>query len=73
MPMCIGCFYSRGIGNETAVACHRYPPTITKVEDNTVTSRFPLVSNETWCGEYRVNGKAQNKMLRAIPSKESRK
>ena len=32
MPTCKDCFYAREIGSEIAVACRRYPPTITKVE-----------------------------------------
>jgi hypothetical protein len=66
MPTCKTCFFSREFGSETAVACHRYPPTITKVEDDRVTSHFPLLGNDTWCGEYRVYGTALNKKFRTI-------
>jgi hypothetical protein len=66
MATCKDCFYSREFDSETAVACHRWPPTITKVEGTTVTSNFPLVNNSTWCGEYRVNELAPNKKFRAI-------
>lgn len=51
MEECKNCFYSRPNNVET-VACRRYPPTITKVEDGKVTSHFPLLSNNTWCGEW---------------------
>ena len=66
---CGNCFYSRSIGSETAVACRRYPPAITKVEDNTVTSHFPLLSIENWCGEWskQVNGKAVPKKGSYVP------
>jgi len=51
---CADCFYAKPInGNDTAVACHRYPPTITKVENLTVTSHFPLITKTEWCGEFR--------------------
>jgi hypothetical protein len=60
MPVCKDCFYSRPIGSEAAVSCQRYPPTIIEVKDLTVKSHFPLVNNESWCGEWKrqVNGKA---------------
>jgi hypothetical protein len=71
---CIECYYSMPC-NENAVACHRYPPAVTKVEEGTVTSHSPLVNNNYWCGEWKPLGydKARNKMFGAIPRKESRK
>ena len=39
--------------NESSLACHRYPPTITKVEDTRVTCFFPLVAKLAWCGEWK--------------------
>lgn len=72
---CIECYYSAPC-SETAVACHRYPPTITKAEEGTVTSHSPLVNNNYWCGEWKPlgYGTVQNKMFRGIPSKkESRR
>ena len=50
---CITCRFSRSIGNDNAVACHRYPPTITKAEGPTVTIHFPFVPILAWCGEYK--------------------
>lgn len=50
---CENCRFSRSIGNEAGVACHRFPPTITHAEGGTVTSFFPLLANESWCGEYK--------------------
>lgn len=41
--------------NDEAVACHRYPPQITKVKETSVTSNFPLVNRVSWCGEYIKN------------------
>lgn len=38
--------------NEDGVACHRYPPYITKVDETTVTSNFPLVNVSSWCSEF---------------------
>ena len=73
VPTCKDCFYHREYGNEEAVDCHRYPPTITKVEESRIVSHFPLISNGTWCGEHRVNEPSQNKMLRYGSRKESRK
>lgn len=73
VPTCKDCFYHREIGNEIAVACHRYPPAITKVEEGRITSNFPLINNETWCGEYRTGAiSEQNVSVRTV-RKESRK
>lgn len=55
MASCKDCFYSRSIGNDEAVACHRYPPAITSVEGLRVTSHFPLLTNTEWCGEWKLN------------------
>lgn len=53
MASCKDCYFSRDIGTADGVACHRYPPTITKAEGQTVTAYFPLVTVTAWCGEYR--------------------
>jgi hypothetical protein len=50
---CSTCYYGRTAPGANAVVCQRYPPTITKVEGNTVTSVFPLMSFSGWCGEFR--------------------
>ena len=50
---CETCFYSRPIGSDVAVACHRHPPSITSVEGLRVTSHFPLLNKTEWCGEWR--------------------
>jgi hypothetical protein len=64
-PMCKNCFFSRDYGSETAVSCRRYPPTITKVkeETQTITSNSPLVNHDWWCGEWkpRLNGKGRRR------------
>lgn len=52
-PKCKNCIYGHSIGNPNAVLCCRYPPTIMKVEDQTITSYFPLVNLEAWCGEWK--------------------
>jgi len=52
-PKCEHCHYSRSIGSTTAVMCCRYPPTVTEVKDNTITSHFPLVNLGAWCGEWK--------------------
>lgn len=59
MASCRDCFYSRSIGSDIGVACHRYPPSITKVtydetaRNDTITAHFPLVNAVSWCGEYK--------------------
>lgn len=66
MQCCDNCWYSR-VADEGILACHRYPPTITKAEGNTVTSHFPLMRPWVWCGEWRKGGKA----TRAVPMNNS--
>jgi hypothetical protein len=50
---CKNCLYGHSVGNPNAVLCCRYPPTIVKVEDQVITSYFPLVNLEAWCGEWK--------------------
>lgn len=50
---CGNCKYHRDVGNPKAVACHRYPPTITEAKEQTVTAYFPLIIVEGWCGEHK--------------------
>lgn len=50
--ICETCLYGVICGPES-IACHRYPPTITKAEGNTVTTYFPVLSPEAWCGEWK--------------------
>lgn len=52
---CGTCGYGMYCG-PISVACHRYPPTITKAEGNEVTTYFPIMSPDTWCGEYKPGG-----------------
>lgn len=50
---CRNCAYSRPGTDDTFVICQRYPPTITKIVGDAVSSTFPLLSSEAWCGEWR--------------------
>lgn len=59
MQKCADCRFSWPIGPDT-IACRRYPPTITKAEENTVTSHFPLLSVNMGCGE----GKSRSFLVR---------
>lgn len=55
---CGNCRY--GITDSPSVImCKRYPPTITKAEGPNVTTYFPLVLSNNWCGEHKpkLNGK----------------
>jgi len=54
---CENCYYSRA-NDETSITCCRYPPAITRVDGKQVTTFFPLLRHEAWCGEWRaaVNG-----------------
>src|SRR5262245_3028413 len=49
---CGTCFFSRPTLSVTGVSCCRYPPTITRVDDNNMTTHFPIVALTAWCGEY---------------------
>lgn len=49
---CGNCTYSRP-NDEHSISCQRYPPTITKVEDNRITTHFPLVLRTMICGEWK--------------------
>jgi hypothetical protein len=64
MEICCGtCFYGRD-NSPGVVSCYRYPPTITKAEGTTVTSYFPLLTSDAWCGEWKRKkpgyGRVQN-------------
>ena len=50
---CGTCHHGASVGPDS-IACHRYPPTITKTEGNEVTTYFPLLSKNAWCGEWKV-------------------
>lgn len=51
---CSSCRFSKPIeGSETAVECRRYPPTITSVVHNQITSHWPLLGVANGCGEWR--------------------
>lgn len=52
--ICNTCHYGMVCGPES-VACHRYPPTITKTEENAVTTYFPVLAPEAWCGEWKAS------------------
>jgi|EndMetStandDraft_4_1072995.scaffolds.fasta_scaffold139601_3 hypothetical protein len=54
VKICNTCHYGMVCGPES-IACHRYPPTITKAEENTVTTYFPVLSPEAWCGEWKAS------------------
>jgi len=49
---CENCFYGRD-GGPGVVICQRYPPTITNIEGTQVTSHFPLLAPNIWCGEWK--------------------
>lgn len=48
---CGNCYYGK-LGAEI-VCCQRFPPLVTKVEGENVTSTFPLLRIDGWCGEWR--------------------
>lgn len=51
---CGTCRFARPLnGNDKAISCQRNPPLITKVEGAQVTSNWPLLGIENWCGEFR--------------------
>lgn len=50
--VCEECYYGSNCGPNT-IACHRYPPTITKAEGNEVTTYFPVLNAASWCGEWK--------------------
>ena len=66
MQSCDTCKFAFPV-SDIAVACRRYPPTITKVDGETVTSHSPLLSRSYWCGEYKVNGNVVHVQGVAIP------
>lgn len=50
---CGTCKFAKPInGNEQAVSCQRFPPKVTKIENATVTSHWPLLGKDQWCGEF---------------------
>jgi len=69
---CNTCYYSRA-NDETSVTCCRYPPEITKVEGNSITTYFPLLKKEAWCGEWRKRAKhtGVTEMVRTIQVRKS--
>jgi len=64
--ICKDCHYARPV-SETAVACRRFPPTITEATGNTVTTYFPLLANEEWCGEWKAS--TQSRLHMAVTEK----
>lgn len=56
---CDNCTFSHPNMGDT-IFCRRYPPTITEVRDNRVTSNNPILLKAWWCGEWKpkANGKA---------------
>lgn len=56
-PTCENCHFARDISSLTAVECRRFPPTITKAEDLSVTTYFPLTLKSAWCGEWHTRAK----------------
>jgi hypothetical protein len=50
--ICETCHHGFVCGPES-IACHRYPPIVTKAEGNEVTTYFPVLSPEAWCGEWK--------------------
>jgi hypothetical protein len=58
MKKCCGTCTHGVASTEIIIECRRYPPTITKVEaavptGSTITSHFPLLHHEVWCGEWK--------------------
>ena len=50
---CANCANCRPIEG-SIIECRANPPTITKVEGNTVTSNWPLLKNDQWCGAWKL-------------------
>jgi hypothetical protein len=49
---CKDCIYSFP-NDEKSINCRRYPPTITRVDGQQVTSHNPLLLDSWWCGEFK--------------------
>jgi len=69
VEQCQNCFYSRA-NDSSSVSCCRYPPTITQVNGPQVTTFFPLLRLEAWCGEWRqqVNERYDTKTVSHLQS-----
>lgn len=33
--------------------CRRYPPVVEKVDDISYQSKFPIICDDDWCGEFK--------------------
>ena len=46
-----------------SIACHRYPPTITKIDDekDMISTHFPVVNSKSWCGEWAAKRRQVNR------------
>lgn len=50
-PRCKTCFYYIGKKDHTFGECHKYAPRDVRHVD-----RFPVISEQNWCGEYYMGG-----------------
>lgn len=54
---CGTCKFAKPIeGNDDAIRCQRNPPAITAVVNNQITSHWPLLGKDQWCGDYERAG-----------------
>ncbi len=51
---CENCHFSIPANDEQIVyICHRYPPTITHMQGAQMTTNFPIIRADAWCGEWK--------------------
>lgn len=60
---CKDCFFFEDRGDKDGF-CHRYPPQVTSSFDThncRYRFEFPIVNEETWCGEFKEKDKTSTK------------
>jgi hypothetical protein len=67
---CEDCFFGLQ-GDNNIIICRRYPPQVTRVEGNQITSHNPLVSINWWCGEWKQEIDTTNKKSASKPRRTS--
>jgi hypothetical protein len=68
---CEDCFYGLFQPQDNIVICRRYPPLVTRVEGNQITSHNPLVHPRWWCGEWKQEIDSTNKKSTSQPQRVS--
>jgi hypothetical protein len=55
LDICGKCRFARPInGNDAAISCQRHPPKVTSVVNNQITSHWPLLGKDQWCGCFEA-------------------